>query len=273
MPNISPSAMITKRLVKRLLFLAFAAIFFFPVVDEALSEASDPTTIITKLILATVRMAAALLLVGVLGWMNRRVRKTALQSRHKLDLPASAFQVRISMIRMNVLSALLTVIALAACAIAYRFVWGSIDSPSFWVLAYLVLLIVLHELSHALGWILRGIPIRSIKFGVMWHLLAPYAHCRIPMSMGAYRFGMILPLFTTGFLPLGIGLWIQSFSLTLASALLIGGAAGDLSMMLASIAFHPRTRVMDHPSEPAFVILDKGNLPIASESTAHGAHP
>ena len=93
------------------------------------------------------------------------------------------------------------------------------------------------------------------------------------MSMSAYRFAVLLPLFTTGLLPLGIGLSLQDFDLTIVSSFLIGGAAGDLSMMLASIAFHPRTRVMDHPSEPAFVILNKGNLSIASESTAYGSRP
>ena len=72
------------------------------------------------------------------------------------------------------------------------------------------------------------------------------------------------PLVYDGLLPLGIGLWSRDFDLTMASAVLIGGAAGDLSMLLASIAFHPQSQVMDHPSEPAFIILDKGNLPSAS---------
>ena len=45
------------------------------------------------------------------------------------------------------------------------------------------------------------------------------------------------------------------------SGILIAGAAGDISMFLAGIAFQSRTIVMDHPPLPAFIVLDKGNLP------------
>ena len=194
--------------------------------------------------------------------MIRLVRRSAKASASakQIDLPANAFQVRISIIRMNIIGVLLTAATLAAAVFGFRLIWGPTDTPSALFIPYLIILVVLHELSHGLGWILCGIPIRTIKFGIMWHLLAPYAHCRIPMSMRVYRFALLLPAFTTGIFPLVIGLWTQDFDLTLASTLLVGGAAGDISMLFAGIAFHRHTRVMDHPAEPAFVVLDKGNI-------------
>ena len=81
------------------------------------------------------------------------------------------------------------------------------------------------------------------------------------MSVRTYRFATVLPLFTTGLIPLSVAFWIQDLALAIGSALLIGGAAGGISMILASIAFHPATRVMDRPSTPAFIIQNKGNQP------------
>ena len=136
---------------------------------------------------------------------------------------------------------------------------GKIHLPSPYFFVYFTALVVLHELSHALGWLLCGVPRRAIRFGIMWSIAAPFAHADVPTSMRAFRFALMLPTFTTGFLPLGIGWLARDFDLVHASAWLLAGISGDVLMLLAGIAFHSRVQVMDHPNDLAFIILNKGH--------------
>jgi len=256
-------SLISKRTKRWLIIFVIASLFYIPVIDP-LANDLGAKAVIVQIVFSTIWLIAAILIYWIIrltAWFLRRFSK---ESRQTLELPPNAFQVRVSLNRLHVIGLIFLVVVAALAGLAYRLMWQSTDRPTLTFLTYIVLLIVLHELSHGLGWIVRRIPVRSIKFGVTWHILAPYAHCRVAMPMTAYRFDLALPLFTTGLLPLGIGLWSRDFDLTMASAVLIGGAAGDLSMLLASIAFHPQSQVMHHPSEPAFIILDKGNLPSAS---------
>ena len=86
------------------------------------------------------------------------------------------------------------------------------------------------------------------------------AHCAIPVPMSSYRLTLVLPLFTTGCLPVILGLSQADPDLAFIGAFMIGGAAADLAMLEASICFHGNVQVQDHPSAPAFIILNKGNI-------------
>jgi len=252
-----------RRLIKWTFLILLASARYLPVIQPILSQKPDFKTVLLRLAGATVLFVVLLVALGFLRWVFGRMGVGKPYSSPPFDLPENAFQVRISMIRMNVFALILTAISSLAAVGAYRIIWGTTDGSPIRFLPYFIFLILLHELSHATGWILGGMPIRTIKFGVMWHQLAPYAHCSAPMSMGVFRFALLLPLLTTGFVPLGIGLRFGDIALAIASAILIGGAAGDISMFIAGISFHRHTRMMDHPSEPAFIILDKGNIPNA----------
>lgn len=244
-----------------LIAIVIASLFYIPVIRPVANDLGAKAVIL-QVVFSTMWLIAAILILLIFRATIWFVRKFSSNPGPTLDLPADAFQVRINLVRLHVRGLIFTSIAAGLSAAAYRALWTSLDGlyPTIFILD-LIPLIILHELSHALGLIIRGIPIRSIKFGVMWHILAPYAHCKVPMSMSVYRFGLMLPLFTSGIVPVGVGLFNQDVNLTAAGAILVGGACGDLSMFAASIAFHPQSQVMDHPSEPAFIILDKGNLP------------
>jgi len=164
------------------------------------------------------------------------------------ELPANAFRVKtkleyVVLLNIALLSALLTVATFTYLP------HGSVHLPSPYFFVYTVLLIVFHEWSHALGWMLGGLPKRNIQFGIMWTIFAPFAHADVATSMRVYRFALALPTFTTGLLPVGVAWYLRDFDL--AGCALLAGISGDLLMLAASIAFHP--------SDLAFVVLNKGH--------------
>ncbi len=46
---------------------------------------------------------------------------------------------------------------------------GRLGPHSASLVFYIILLLILHELSHTLGWLILRLPFRTIKFGVMWN--------------------------------------------------------------------------------------------------------
>lgn len=113
----------------------------------------------------------------------------------------------------------------------------------------IVLGVPLHELIHALGWVLGGShSLKDIKFGFQVRTLSPYAHLKIPTSASVYRTGTLLPALILGFLPymaalvIGNG-WLASFGL-----FFIFAAAGDLFVLWTLRGIDGRSSVLDHPS-------------------------
>lgn len=94
-----------------------------------------------------------------------------------------------------------------------------------------ILLIILHELFHLLGFrIFGGVPWRKMIVGVNLKMGIAYATTDQLMTNRAIRKALLLPFWMTGILPAIIGLSIGSGLLVSLSALLIGGAAGDFAM-------------------------------------------
>jgi hypothetical protein len=94
-----------------------------------------------------------------------------------------------------------------------------------------ILLIILHELFHLLGFrVFGGVPWRKMIIGVNLKMGIAYATTDQLMTNRAIRKALLLPFWMTGILPAIIGLFIGSGLLVSLSALLIGGAAGDFAM-------------------------------------------
>ncbi|WP_293904833.1 DUF3267 domain-containing protein [Sphingobacterium sp. UBA5670] len=59
-----------------------------------------------------------------------------------------------------------------------------------------------HELIHGVVFaIFAKNGFKSIKFGVVWKMLTPYAHCKEPLPVRAYILGVIMPFILLGLLP------------------------------------------------------------------------
>lgn len=100
----------------------------------------------------------------------------------------------------------------------------------FFIVGY-ILLIILHELFHLLGFrVFGGVPWRKMIVGVNLKMGIAYATTDQVMTNHAIRKALLLPFWMTGILPSIIGISIGSGLLISLSAFLIGGAAGDFVM-------------------------------------------
>jgi len=94
-----------------------------------------------------------------------------------------------------------------------------------------VLLIVLHEFFHLLGFrVFAQVPWKRMVIGVNLKLGVAYATTDKLMSNKAIRKALLLPFWMTGVLPAVIGLYQGELVLIVLAALLIGGAVGDFEM-------------------------------------------
>jgi hypothetical protein len=106
----------------------------------------------------------------------------------------------------------------------------SLGTVVFFIVGY-ILLIILHELFHLLGFrLFGGVPWRKMIVGVNLKMGIAYATTDQLMTNRAIRKALLLPFWMTGVIPAIIGLYMGSGLLISLSALLIGGAAGDFAM-------------------------------------------
>jgi hypothetical protein len=123
--------------------------------------------------------------------------------------------------------------------------------------AAFVVLIVAHEAVHAIGWMsFAGVSPNNIRFGIAWKTLSPYAHSTVPMPAGGYRIGVILPLIVTGILPVVIGTATNTGWLTVAGAILVSGAVGDLFVLRVIKDIPASARVIDHPQNAGCYVVE-----------------
>jgi hypothetical protein len=132
-------------------------------------------------------------------------------------------------------------------------------SALLWLLAAVIGGIFLHEGIHAWTWMLAGRKTRnSIRFGVNWKLITPYAHCVEPMSAGAYRVGAVMPLLLMGVLP-SVVAWFTGDPATLLFGLFFTFAAGgDMLILWMLRGVDADALVEDHPHRAGCFILTGG---------------
>lgn len=171
----------------------------------------------------------------------------------------------ISMDRANVVALLVIPLAVVAFLLPYGLLGGPLsfagERPSLliMVLAF-VGGVVVHELLHAVGFILAGrVAVTAVKFGFSWQGLAPYAHCQEPMKASAYRLSVLLPGLLLGVVPGFLSLFLQSWPLVLWGILMTVTAGGDLAVLLAIRQVPGSAWVRDHPSKVGCQVLMEDN--------------
>jgi hypothetical protein len=128
------------------------------------------------------------------------------------------------------------------------------------ILPVLILGVPLHELLHAVGWSVFGqIPLREVKFGVMWKALTPYAHLRNPIQAFAYKAGAVFPALVMGLLPYILGLLLGHAWLTNFGLLFILAAGGDLLVLWTIRGVGREAMIVDHPARVGCIVLDEGS--------------
>jgi len=155
---------------------------------------------------------------------------------------------------------ILSVVLMFAPLIPYAMIYGLLTllygmNPLAILMGFIVL-IVLHEAIHAIGWkFSSGLPWSAFTFGFLWRALAPYCHSKEPMSVTAYRIGGILPLIFTGIIPWLIGLAMADATITVLGTLLIAGGVGDIYVLWSLRNVPDSARVIDHESNAGCVVL------------------
>lgn len=134
--------------------------------------------------------------------------------------------------------------------------FADLDVPIWTMLLIFVVAIVVHELLHGIGFVaLGGASWRDVKFGFSWKGFAPYAHCRVPLAIGPYRWCVLLPGLVLGVVPALAGLLLGSLPLVAFAFLMLVAAAGDIVILAASLRVPAGSLVQDHPSEGGCLIV------------------
>ncbi len=124
------------------------------------------------------------------------------------------------------------------------------------------MLFICHEFVHALSFLLGGISVKSIKFGIIPKKFMLYCTTSEPISKNKYIFSLIMPLVLTGIIPLIISMVLLNFKYLVLFALMISGAAGDVVMLIELTKYKNAKMILDHPKAPAFYLLyDEDELP------------
>ena len=185
----------------------------------------------------------------------------------KYDEPKGR-KVAINPIAANVYSFLLLIVSVIVFAGPFYILWkeNMVGQNQFkgislmWLCVLFLVSIVVHELLHGIvfacyaksGW-------KSIKFGIKWKYLMPYCHCNEPISKRAYMVALLLPLIAMGIIPSVLSLFIGSVNLLMYGILLISAALGDIYMAWLLRKEETKTRILDHPNEPALYVLYREN--------------
>lgn len=115
-----------------------------------------------------------------------------------------------------------------------------------------------HELIHGLCFMLFAKEaFKSVKIGFMWKHLTPYAHCKEPLNKIHYKISLLMPGIVLGAFPIFIGLFFNSFSFLVYGLFLTLAAGGDIIIFILTFNIPVNKRLLDHPSECGFFIVDK----------------
>lgn len=172
----------------------------------------------------------------------------------------------ISLERANVVAAVLLPLLVVVCIGSFWLLWGwgsLAEGASDVFLTWLFLpaflaAIVIHEALHAVGFLIAGSPRSALHFGIDRSTLSPFAGCRVPVTVAAYRLAVVLPGLLLGVLPWVCGLATGTGWAVVWGTLMIVTAAGD-GIILWIIRGLPRgTRVLDHPSRAGCQIVEDG---------------
>lgn len=167
------------------------------------------------------------------------------------------------------LSLLMFLIPLIISSLLNILVFGSNKTTGIWYVDFIiyvisgVMLIVLHELLHALGFIVFGkASTKEVKFGVAPKQGMVFCTCSKPMPAKAYLLALVIPVIVTGIIPLIIVTIVGNFFWIVLFSIMVSGGAGDLVMLNRVRKHNKEQLIMDHPKAPAYyLVYEQGKEP------------
>ena len=166
----------------------------------------------------------------------------------------------ISILKVNLLGLLFFLVSAPLILYLYNLLHGvsvktildeTYDIVYFFLL--FVLSILLHELIHAAVFALFAKnKWSSIKIGVLWKYMTPYAHCSEPLRKKEYALALVSPGVILGVIPLCFA-FLNGHTLTLLYGLIMLFAAIGDFIVLAMLSRVPKDKkILDHKSKVGF---------------------
>ena len=198
---------------------------------------------------------------------KKRAAKVA-ETRAEMEKAGwKAQDVTLSVVRANVY-ALLWLIPFAAVFIALFILMGhtyDIESERIESLLLLpvemIAAIFVHEGLHGLTWgMFASQHFKSIEFGFIKEMATPYCSCTEPLKRGVYLLGAFMPCLLLGLVPCVAAVFSGQVFMLAFGLIMIGGAGGDLTIMLKMLTFKENKRevlYLDHPTECGFIALTR----------------
>jgi len=133
-----------------------------------------------------------------------------------------------------------------------------------WDIFFFVLLfcisIFIHELIHAFifaqyaknGW-------KSVKIGVLWKKLTPFAHCSESLKRNNYIFAVILPFIVQGLIPIIFSFLTSKIFFLIYGIIMSTAAGGDILIFLMLLRVSKNSTILDHETECGFWIINTKN--------------
>lgn len=147
--------------------------------------------------------------------------------------------------------------------VLYRIIFNGLEITitllgTFLAFVGFVLLIVLHEAFHLIGfWLFGKVPWDKMDYGVNLKLGVAYATTSLPIPNRSMKKALLLPFWMTGVLPMFIGFLIEFPMLVLLGAWLIAGAAGDFAMYKELRKVSNDSLIKDDPKLPILYVIEK----------------
>lgn len=169
----------------------------------------------------------------------------------------------VGIVSANVFAAVLTlpVIGLGLWLFYLKNGFSGVRFSSIWMLPALIVLTVVHELVHGLGWSLyTPNRLRDMEFGFIKQYLTPYCACGAPLGRKEYIVGALAPLVIVGVIPAVLGILFGSFFWTMMGLIMILAAGGDMLIVKNILAYKTDAKdilYMDHPTQAGGVIFEK----------------
>jgi hypothetical protein len=186
----------------------------------------------------------------------------------KEGIPSLSFgkrDVSLSMQKVNIMAIPVALLPLLTVGLPFLLIWGSsrliIGARELFhwyvFLPALVVGVVAHEVIHGMSWaLLGGKPMASIRFGMQWKVLTPYAHCSEPMPASVYKWGAAMPAIVLGMIPAFFGLAIGNGGWVLFGILFLVAATGDFIVLWMIRNVPANILVEDHPQRAGCYVYD-----------------
>ncbi|HKI44325.1 MAG TPA: DUF3267 domain-containing protein [Balneolales bacterium] len=122
---------------------------------------------------------------------------------------------------------------------------------------FIIFGVIFHELIHAFFFtILSRNNFKSVQFGFQKKPLSFYIHCRNPLTIYAFRTGVIMPGLIIGLIPTIIGLIWGNIYMTVYGVIFTSGAAGDIMILIATKGLRRSQKIRDLPDKMGFELVN-----------------